>query len=333
MNNGQTTVKGVNKTTGFGRSLQALKNRLDKNRLGELLVSKGRVSQDVLEDVLAEQRISGLAVGEILCARGVLTNAELRLSLWQQVAYRSMAGVLAFVLGLAATGVAPAQATSSLLRSDFNAARSYPDNRREEAKLVPVAINPNAVGPSMPSAKVENFPLLFGTQEIKSRDISDFTKYTEAMQRVKTAMSSDKPIIHDWQNQISKLRGLPLEAMVEKVNTMMNAKPYVEDKNNYGTSDYWASPAEFLARGGDCEDYALAKYASLKALGVPESRMRLAIVEDTWKSIPHAVLIVYTDNGGMVLDNQNKQTLSAADTSRYAPIYSINSQGWWRHVS
>jgi predicted transglutaminase-like cysteine proteinase len=61
--------------------------------------------------------------------------------------------------------------------------------------------------------------------------------------------------------------------------------------------------------------------------------MRLAIVHDKIKNIPHAILIVYTDNGPMVLDNQIKTTKQASRVTRYKPIYSINSSGWWRHVT
>ena len=98
-------------------------------------------------------------------------------------------------------------------------------------------------------------------------------------------------------------------------------------------SDYWATPVEFFNNGGDCEDYAIAKYASLRALGVPENRMRVAIVQDLKKNIPHALLIVYTNNGPVALDNQSQKVLQIGNIiNRYKPIFSINRTAWWLHV-
>ena len=42
---------------------------------------------------------------------------------------------------------------------------------------------------------------------------------------------------------------------------------YLEDLANYGLPDYWATPLQFLDRDGDCEDYAIAKFVSLRELG------------------------------------------------------------------
>ena len=61
--------------------------------------------------------------------------------------------------------------------------------------------------------------------------------------------------------------------------------------------------------------------------------MRLAIVQDLEKNIPHAVLIVYTDQGAYLLDNQIKRLISAERGSRYKPIYTINRQAWWLHTA
>lgn len=327
-------IKGVAKHLGFKTKLAMLKTRLDRNRLGELLVGKGRITGNQLDEALAEQKQSGMAIGEILVHHGYLSNTELKLSLWQQVAYRSMASILAFVLGLAATGIHPAQATSAFLRTTPNMARSFPeDSQNGGARFIPAAINPDEVERTSPSARIESYPLLFGTSEVRSSDTSDFTKFNDVAQRLTDAMQAQTPAVHKWQHDISALRGDSLEDMAKGVNAIVNKVQYIEDNKNYGASDKWATPEQFFARGGDCEDYAIAKYASLKALGVPEERLRIAIVEDTWKNIPHAVLTVYTDHGILVLDNQNKDVISGDTGSRYHPIYSINQQGWWRHVS
>ena len=315
--------------------LKSIQKRFERNRLGELLVQKGKITPQILKEALAEQRLQHRALGEILIERGHISATELRFSLWQQFAYRGMASAFAFFIGVAGLmgHVSPAHATSSLLRADPGMSRSYPEGAQPTARFIPASIHPEEAVRTAPQAPVESYPLLFGSREIRSRDISDFNKFTEVAARLQSSMTKDTPAVHAWQQQISGLRGLPLEEMADRVNQIANAMPYIEDKANYGKSDYWATPDQFFAKGGDCEDFAIAKYASLKALGVSEDHMRIAVVEDTWKSIPHAVLIVYTDNGPMILDNQNKDMRSAAAPGRYAPIYSINQEGWWRHVS
>jgi predicted transglutaminase-like cysteine proteinase len=57
-------------------------------------------------------------------------------------------------------------------------------------------------------------------------------------------------------------------ALLQKVNDFFNKIPYLTDQEHWGVPDYWATPAEMVASwGGDCEDYAIAKYMSLKELG------------------------------------------------------------------
>jgi predicted transglutaminase-like cysteine proteinase len=133
------------------------------------------------------------------------------------------------------------------------------------------------------------------------------------------------------EKRLENFQGLSLKQMADRVNDMMNERPYISDKRNWGQTDYWATPVEFMKRGGDCEDFAIAKYAALRTLGVPEERLRLAIVQDTQKNIPHAVLVVYTDQGAVLLDNQIKTLVDAERAGRYRPIYSINRQAWWLH--
>jgi predicted transglutaminase-like cysteine proteinase len=49
------------------------------------------------------------------------------------------------------------------------------------------------------------------------------------------------------------------------------------------------------------------------------------------KNIPHAVLVVYTEDGTFILDNQNEDMLDGERAGRYRPIFSINRQAWWLH--
>lgn len=177
---------------------------------------------------------------------------------------------------------------------------------------------------------------LFGTNEKRSTQLKAFTKWSTMFARFDRQIKSpsSSATVQALQSDLRALQGLPLAAMTKRVNSMMNAKRYVTDAKNWGKSDYWATPVEFLERGGDCEDFAIAKYTALRILGVPENRLRLAIVHDKQKNIPHAVLIVYTDSEGpLILDNQRKTVWSNNKaSSRYRAIFSINRTAWWLHT-
>jgi predicted transglutaminase-like cysteine proteinase len=107
----------------------------------------------------------------------------------------------------------------------------------------------------------------------------------------------------------------------------------VEDIVNWGVEDVWNTPYEMQQKGGDCEDYAISKYMSLRSIGVPEEDMRIQIVQDlNLGGIIHAILIVFVDDDVYVLDNQIKHIIRAVDIYHYKPIYSINETHWWRQI-
>lgn len=291
------------KKKGFFTGLAA---RLEKNRLGELLVQRGRLTPEQLHAVLRDQKGSGKALGQLLQERGLVTQTQIRSTLFEQAAYRALAASLTIFIGMTSFYAAPAKATSLNPRVQV----------QQGQMIQKVAYQPDST--------IQRDYKLFGTREIASRDISAFKKWTDVLAKL-DRVSFDR-------SKTDQFRGLSMNAMVDAVNAYVNKVRYIEDSKNYGQSDYWATPAEFFARGGDCEDFAIAKYALLKELGVPEHKMRMAIVQDKIKNIPHAVLIVYTDNGPVLLDNQIKRTTEVASVDRYQPIYSINANGWWRHL-
>ena len=291
---------------GFFRGLAA---RFERNRLGELLVQRGRLTPEQLHAALKDQKGSDLSLGELLAKRGLVTKTQIRSTLFEQTAYRTVAACLTVFIGLTSFNVSAAKASSLNPRVQF----------QQNSYIQKVAYQPQ--GAARQNAQSQK---LFGTREVASRDISAFKKWTGILSKM-DRVSFD-------HSKTAQFRGMSMNAQVDAVNNYVNKVRYIEDKRNFGKSDYWATPAEFFARGGDCEDFAIAKYAMLKQLGVPENKMRVAIVQDKVKNVPHAVLIVYTDNGPMLLDNQIKRTSQVASIDRYKPIYSINASGWWRHI-
>src|ERR1700761_8365923 len=134
-----------------------------------------------------------------------------------------------------------------------------------------------------------------------------------------------------WTTFLDGLRQQSRRDQLNAVNQWANARPYVEDQVNWGVPDYWETPAQFLAHGGDCEDYAIAKYFSLVKLGFSPDDLRIVIVDDTNMNVFHAVLAVRSDNNVWLLDNQLPQIVPMSLAVQYVPVYSLNERGWWMH--
>lgn len=137
-------------------------------------------------------------------------------------------------------------------------------------------------------------------------------------------------VIKRWKAFISATAKLPRDQQLDAVNRWANAHAYVEDWANWGLPDYWETPREFLTRGGDCEDFAIIKYFTLKQLGFSPDDMRIMVVNDTNLEIFHAILAVRQKKGEPVLlDNQAKELVPMSAAPQYHLIYSLNERGWW----
>lgn len=119
---------------------------------------------------------------------------------------------------------------------------------------------------------------------------------------------------------------------LEKVNHFFNQLEFISDSEHWQKNDYWATPIEFLAsNGGDCEDFSLAKYFTLKQLGVPEAKINLTYVK-AWKlNQAHMVLTYYNlpESEPLVLDNIIDEIKLASERTDLLPVYSFNGVGLW----
>ena len=100
------------------------------------------------------------------------------------------------------------------------------------------------------------------------------------------------------------------------------------DWAQYGYADFWASPLQTLGNGaGDCEDYAVVKYAALRELGVSPDDLRLVIVQDEKREIGHAVVAVRQENRWLILDNRTMAILDVDDVRDYRPLFALDQHG------
>jgi len=143
------------------------------------------------------------------------------------------------------------------------------------------------------------------------------------------------------QQMMLALGGRDDLARLRAVNDFYNQRlAYVEDIDNWGEVDYWASPLESLGKGaGDCEDYAIAKYFTLTSLGIPHSKLRMVYVRASIPGAPngfvaHMVLAYYPtpEAEPLVLDNLQPAIRPAGQRPDLAPVFSFNAEGLWQGV-
>ena len=182
---------------------------------------------------------------------------------------------------------------------------------------------------------------LFGSQEFRSPELKPFPKWTGVLARHQTSQGKVFPACSRsqfghcepdaWPSFLASLDGKAKRAQVDAVNATMNKARYIQDIVNWGVTDYWATPSEFFWKDGDCEDYAIAKFLSLKRLGFRDEELRLLVVQDLNLRTPHALVVVYLDGRALLLDNQIGTVIDAERVRHYRPIYSLNESGWWLH--
>ncbi len=135
-----------------------------------------------------------------------------------------------------------------------------------------------------------------------------------------------------WENLIITDNSQTELEKLEKVNQFFNQMEFVEDIDHWGNKDYWATPIEFLGtQGGDCEDFTIAKYFTLKAMGIEEEKLNLTYVKALTYNVHHMVLTYFSTPGSepLVLDNIVADIKPASQRRDLLPIYSFNGTGLW----
>lgn len=153
---------------------------------------------------------------------------------------------------------------------------------------------------------------------------------------VKRWVAEAKPRLLTWQQLVRNTRpGNDAKGDVfalRRTNAFFNQVPYISDIKNWGVEDYWATPVEMLGSfGADCEDYSVAKFLSLKAIGVPVGRLRITYVRALNIGESHMVLAYYPtpDADPLILDNLVAEVKPASQRPDLEPVYSFNDEDLW----
>ncbi len=138
--------------------------------------------------------------------------------------------------------------------------------------------------------------------------------------------------VEAWRNALHDYKRLPTLQKLQNVNQFFNQLYFVNDIDLWGQKDYWATPLEFLgANAGDCEDFTIAKYFSLREIGIADKKLRLIYVKAIDYNQFHMVLAYYEtpDSVPLILDNLIPQIKPANTRGDLLPIYSFNGTNLW----
>lgn len=135
-----------------------------------------------------------------------------------------------------------------------------------------------------------------------------------------------------WEDLIRNNSSRTDEEKLEVVNTFFNQMQFIDDDIHWKQSDYWATPVEFLSSGGgDCEDFSLAKYFTIKALGISDKKLHMTYVKAIQLNQAHMVVTYYSTPQAipLVLDNLIADIRPATSRKDLVPVYSFNGSGLW----
>ncbi len=161
----------------------------------------------------------------------------------------------------------------------------------------------------------------------------DFSLIVRQAQALYGPLGEGQKRIDDWQQLLATQQSISELEQLNRVNRFFNQRMrYVEDIDLWHQVDYWETPIEALWKGaGDCEDYAIAKYFSLRHLGVASDKLRITYVKALRLNRAHMVLTYYArpDAMPLVLDSLTDSIQPASERTDLLPVYSFNAEGLW----
>jgi predicted transglutaminase-like cysteine proteinase len=161
----------------------------------------------------------------------------------------------------------------------------------------------------------------------------DFSVISRRAETLYGPLGPGKARIDAWQQLLATQKQMSEVQRLQVVNQFFNHQVrYAEDIDVWRETDYWATPIQALWKGaGDCEDYAIAKYFSLRHLGIPSDKLRITYVKALQQNRAHMVLTYYSSPNAMplVLDSLMDDIKFANQRNDLVPVYSFNAEGLW----
>ncbi|MBB6341131.1 putative transglutaminase-like cysteine proteinase [Pseudomonas fluvialis] len=159
----------------------------------------------------------------------------------------------------------------------------------------------------------------------------DFTQILLKAEQRYGNLGNAKARLLAWNELMQSSSGLGETEKLKLVNSFFNRQfRFSDDSRNWRQTDYWATPVEALIKGaGDCEDYSIAKYFTLRRLGVPSDKLRITYVKALQYNQAHMVLTYYASPTAtpLVLDNLIGEIRPASLRKDLLPVYAFNAEG------
>jgi len=196
-----------------------------------------------------------------------------------------------------------------------------------------------AIAPSEPSARNdEHADQLFGmkTEPVVGGDLPAKWRHVEA------AMAQDFAVVAQCHANgacpVAAQRlidisaegaGRSARARVGLINRAANlAISPVDDEVQWGVADHWSNPLEtLLSNRGDCEDYAILKYAALLQAGIAKDDVKIIVLQNSFPNEQHAAVATRVDGQWLILDNRTLTLVRDTDVARAIPEFVLDHQG------
>ncbi|MDA0785707.1 MAG: transglutaminase-like cysteine peptidase [Proteobacteria bacterium] len=203
-----------------------------------------------------------------------------------------------------------------------------------------------AVGVEDVSRSAGDFPSLFGTREyFIGSTVKKLPRARAAIKPLEREIAANFAQAVARAVPVSAVRGGTTDSIFQAagafsphermrmVNDFANRMPYIEDIDNYGLRDFWADTATFFKNGGDCEDFAMAKFKLLEKIGFHPARMRIVLLLDQNRNRQHAVLTVNTGGEAWMLDSLIRDVVPHQKAAHYRPTVSLSGPRLYLHIA
>ena len=214
---------------------------------------------------------------------------------------------------------------------------SFIDDGTDVPSLVPTfapAVQARADEEAAPLFGMDTEPLLAGNVLMKwSRARLEIARELDAVNQCRA--NGDCPAAAQRLIELSQQgMGRSRRARVGLINRAVDlAIGPVSDEAQWGVPDHWSAPFETIRTGrGDCEDYAIVKYAALVEAGISKDDVKIVIVRKAFPNEDHAVVAVHVDGQWLILDNRTLTLVRDMDLTRAVPELVLDHEGVKRFV-
>lgn len=195
-------------------------------------------------------------------------------------------------------------------------------------RLYNLQLNERTEGFLLPVKTVCTMMLSFFVATVSLNGMDTYTMEPSTLKKIGQKYGPRaKKRVESLLNLMNKIENYTEPQKVKAVNDFFNRVFYQTDIKTWNEKDYWATRMEFLGKAkGDCEDYAIAKYFTLRQLGVPEKKLFMTYVKLKKLNQAHMVITYFhkPKKPPYVLDNYNIKILPATKRTDLVPVYSFN---------